>query len=252
MHHESAASGGGSALQTPSCPICETTIRLFMPCTGPASMFHQAAFSQMSQTAHMQGDNAKNSSMLCDVKVAATATAPAMISNEHTSRNTINNGDISEYNFEDDYDDCGDMDDKSSTDVEQENGDSARGLSRSLVQATHEALHDAPKKKKRATSHLSASNATVFFTTPLASLPTVNAPLQPQSPTVHPIPARRGKWSRDEWAYAQRLVQDFHDGLLPLEDGTSLRTLLATALNCDPMRISKKFVGKDCIGECGL
>ena len=35
-------------------------------------------------------------------------------------------------------------------------------------------------------------------------------------------------------------------GLLPLTDGTTLRTFLSKLLNCDPMRISKKFVGSNC------
>lgn len=31
--------------------------------------------------------------------------------------------------------------------------------------------------------------------------------------------------------------------------GTTLRTFLSKLLNCDPMRISKKFVGSNCIGK---
>ena len=41
----------------------------------------------------------------------------------------------------------------------------------------------------------------------------------------------------------------FKSGLLPLTDGTTLRTFLSKLLNCDPMRISKKFVGSNCIGK---
>lgn len=37
--------------------------------------------------------------------------------------------------------------------------------------------------------------------------------------------------------------------MLPLTDGTTLRTFLSKLLNCDPMRISKKFVGSNCIGK---
>lgn len=62
-------------------------------------------------------------------------------------------------------------------------------------------------------------------------------------------PKRRGKWLPEEEAYATRLIREFKDGLLPLSDGTTLRTFLATLLNCDPMRISKKFVGANCIGK---
>eukprot|EP00978_Attheya_sp_CCMP212_P022181 scaffold65829_cov49-Attheya_sp.AAC.1 len=42
---------------------------------------------------------------------------------------------------------------------------------------------------------------------------------------------------------------EFKAGLLPLTDGTTLRTFLSKLLNCDPMRISKKFVGSNCIGK---
>ena len=60
---------------------------------------------------------------------------------------------------------------------------------------------------------------------------------------------RRGKWTTEEEAYANRLIQEFKAGLLPLTDGTTLRTFLSKLLNCDPMRISKKFVGQNCIGK---
>lgn len=62
-------------------------------------------------------------------------------------------------------------------------------------------------------------------------------------------PLRRGKWSVEEEAYANRLIQEFKAGLLPLTDGTTLRSFLSKLLNCDPMRISKKFVGENCIGK---
>lgn len=60
---------------------------------------------------------------------------------------------------------------------------------------------------------------------------------------------RRGKWTTEEELYANRLIQEFKSGLLPLTDGTTLRTFLSKLLNCDPMRISKKFVGQNCIGK---
>lgn len=60
---------------------------------------------------------------------------------------------------------------------------------------------------------------------------------------------RRGKWTAEEEAYATRLINEFKSGLLPLTDGTTLRTFLSKLLNCDPMRISKKFVGQNCIGK---
>jgi len=60
---------------------------------------------------------------------------------------------------------------------------------------------------------------------------------------------RRGKWTTEEEFYANRLIHEFKLGLLPLTDGTTLRTFLSKLLNCDPMRISKKFVGQNCIGK---
>lgn len=62
---------------------------------------------------------------------------------------------------------------------------------------------------------------------------------------------RRGKWTTEEEYYANRLIYEFKLGLLPLTDGTTLRTFLSKLLNCDPMRISKKFVGQNCIGKVG-
>lgn len=60
---------------------------------------------------------------------------------------------------------------------------------------------------------------------------------------------RRGKWTPEEEAYARRLIEEFKRGNLPLSEGTTLRTFLSKLLNCDPMRISKKFVGHNCIGK---
>ncbi len=63
---------------------------------------------------------------------------------------------------------------------------------------------------------------------------------------------RRGKWTTEEENYSNRLISEFKLGLLPLTDGTTLRTFLSKLLNCDPMRISKKFVGSKCIGKVSL
>jgi len=60
---------------------------------------------------------------------------------------------------------------------------------------------------------------------------------------------RRGKWTPEEENYAKRVIEEFQDGLLPLADGTTLRTFLSKLLNCEPMRISKKFVGDSGIGK---
>lgn len=67
--------------------------------------------------------------------------------------------------------------------------------------------------------------------------------------TTEKVPLRRGKWTVEEEQFSLRLIEEFRLGLLPLTDGTTLRTFLSKLLNCDPMRISKKFVGDNCIGK---
>lgn len=74
-------------------------------------------------------------------------------------------------------------------------------------------------------------------------------PAPPSSKQKKTNGLRRGKWTSEEENYANRLIQEFKSGLLPLTDGTTLRTFLSKLLNCDPMRISKKFVGSNCIGK---
>jgi len=60
---------------------------------------------------------------------------------------------------------------------------------------------------------------------------------------------RRGKWTPEEEAYVERIIHDFNAGLLDVPAGTTLRTYLSQKLNCDPMRITKKFTGASCIGK---
>lgn len=70
-----------------------------------------------------------------------------------------------------------------------------------------------------------------------------------QAALTEKVALRRGKWTIEEEQFALRLIEEFRSGLLPLTDGTTLRTFLSKLLNCDPMRISKKFVGDNCIGK---
>ena len=58
---------------------------------------------------------------------------------------------------------------------------------------------------------------------------------------------RRGKWTSEEEVYVNRVTEAFHQGLLPLAAGTTLRSYLSDKLNCDPMRITKKFSGGTCL-----
>ncbi|KAF0718731.1 Aste57867_1516 [Aphanomyces stellatus] len=60
---------------------------------------------------------------------------------------------------------------------------------------------------------------------------------------------RKGKWTDEESKYAEQMAYYFKEGLLPLEKGTMLRMYLAEKLNCEPMRITKKFTGDECIGK---
>jgi hypothetical protein len=60
---------------------------------------------------------------------------------------------------------------------------------------------------------------------------------------------RRGKWTMAEEAYVMRLIEEFRAGTLPIANGITLRTFLSKLLKCDPMRISKKFVGINSIGK---
>ncbi|KAL3908227.1 MAG: hypothetical protein SGILL_008561 [Bacillariaceae sp.] len=53
----------------------------------------------------------------------------------------------------------------------------------------------------------------------------------------------------EEEEYTSRVIQYFSTGLLTLPDGATLRSYLAEKLNCDPMRITKKFTGACCLGR---
>lgn len=63
---------------------------------------------------------------------------------------------------------------------------------------------------------------------------------------------RRGKWLPEEEAFVNEAISLFHRGLLNLSPGVTLRQFLSTKLNCDPMRITKKYAGEDCIGKCSF
>lgn len=67
--------------------------------------------------------------------------------------------------------------------------------------------------------------------------------------SANPSAMRKGKWTGEESAYCDRLIEEFKKGNLPLAEGTTLRTFLSKLLNCDPMRISKKYTGDQCIGK---
>ena len=53
----------------------------------------------------------------------------------------------------------------------------------------------------------------------------------------------------EEEEYTTRIIHFFRTGLLTPPDGMTLRSYLADKLNCDPMRITKKFAGASCLGK---
>lgn len=54
---------------------------------------------------------------------------------------------------------------------------------------------------------------------------------------------RRGKWTEEEEAYTNKIIEAFNEGtlVLPGMEGITLRAFLANKLQCDPMRITKKI-----------
>ena len=53
----------------------------------------------------------------------------------------------------------------------------------------------------------------------------------------------------EEEEYTSRIIHYFGTGLLTLPEGATLRSYLADKLNCDPMRITKKYAGASCLGR---
>jgi len=63
---------------------------------------------------------------------------------------------------------------------------------------------------------------------------------------------RKGKWTVEEEKYTNKVIEVFNAGLLKLGDdekGITLRAYLAEKLECDPMRITKKYTGASCLGK---
>ena len=60
---------------------------------------------------------------------------------------------------------------------------------------------------------------------------------------------RSGKWTKEEEAFAFTVIQQFQAGTLNIPETATLRQCLSVALNCDAMRISKKFAGPYSIGK---
>lgn len=63
---------------------------------------------------------------------------------------------------------------------------------------------------------------------------------------------RKGKWTAEEEKFANKIIEVFNAGLLKLQEeekGITLRAYLAAKLDCDPMRITKKYTGASCLGK---
>ncbi|CAK4724154.1 hypothetical protein LEN26_015497 [Aphanomyces euteiches] len=61
--------------------------------------------------------------------------------------------------------------------------------------------------------------------------------------------ATRRSWDEAEREYCMLLMDLFKEGSLPLKSGMHLRQTLAMLLNCNPMRITKKFKQQDQLGK---
>ena len=63
---------------------------------------------------------------------------------------------------------------------------------------------------------------------------------------------RGGTWTTEEEAYAVRAMHEFKAGMLPLRQGTRLRTFLSKLLICKPKRVSDKFGSSHQVGNYGF
>eukprot|EP00607_Mallomonas_marina_P000790 CAMPEP_0182431544 /NCGR_PEP_ID=MMETSP1167-20130531/50054_1 /TAXON_ID=2988 /ORGANISM="Mallomonas Sp, Strain CCMP3275" /LENGTH=217 /DNA_ID=CAMNT_0024618015 /DNA_START=6 /DNA_END=656 /DNA_ORIENTATION=+ len=60
---------------------------------------------------------------------------------------------------------------------------------------------------------------------------------------------KKGKWTTEEHDYANMIVSCFKAGYAPGCGQTTLRCYVAEKINCNPMRVSKKFSGLKGLGE---
>ena len=67
--------------------------------------------------------------------------------------------------------------------------------------------------------------------------------------TVQSVESRRGKWTPEEEAYCAELVAGFQSGILPIAEGTTLRSMLSQQLHCVAMRITKKYNKSSSMGK---
>lgn len=71
----------------------------------------------------------------------------------------------------------------------------------------------------------------------------------PRPISLFPLVPRRLTPTPPRSQKSPRIISDFDEGVLDAAPGVSLRTLLASKLHCDVMRVSKKFKGWACVGK---
>ena len=87
--------------------------------------------------------------------------------------------------------------------------------------------------------------AAAVNTTNISSFPNQAPHLQGGERKLNDRLLRSGKWVHEEEVYAALLIEAFESGVATdCANGSTLRSYLATKLQCAPMRISKKFAGK--------
>ncbi len=113
-----------------------------------------------------------------------------------------------------------------------------------------------PRPAVSLTDSESKISSTTTVSVPAAVTASVPAPklterVSPKSVSTKPkaTARRRGKWTVEEEEYVARVIQDFNSGFLNAPAGYTLRSYLSDKLQCDPMRITKKFTGESCIGK---
>lgn len=71
------------------------------------------------------------------------------------------------------------------------------------------------------------------------------APVRPRTAITPTASATQS----EEEALTAKIIHYFSLGVLQLPEGITLRAYLAQKLDCDPMRITKKFTGTNCLGK---
>lgn len=122
---------------------------------------------------------------------------------------------------------------------EQSNRDANIDLPPNRTSSSNSQTHNENKEALKCGDSTSGSNAADPETVPVSS----------ESQSSDRSAIRKGKWTVEEEEYTSRIIHYFNTGLLNLPDGATLRSYLADKLNCDPMRITKKYAGAACLGR---